>query len=577
MRRMLAMLLLCAAGAVFAGPTAWLDRYAVDEGEILRLTIETEGDVPGDPDTDPLLPDFTIDGIANGHRQIRSANGFINYTTWTITLRPRRAGRLQIPSLRINGAPTPPLALEVRPSLRGQQQGGGQAFLRGSVDNPRPWRQAMVIYTVRLFYDLPIAGAALNVPTPSGALMTQLKGDRVSVATLDGRRYKVIERRHALFPENAGNLTIPAPTLEAQVPVSTSARLDIDHSSGNPLQGGGEFDSFITATRPIRIHGEPIALEVRPPPPDHGGRQWLPAASLKLEEQIETGQMPLHAGDPVTRTITLTAEGLMAEQLPPPVATAPRGVYLDKPQRRTIVGDRGVTGILTQRIVHVPQQAGELTLPPIELRWWDTTSGQSRKATLPAHSYHVEATTPQKAADGSDGGKTNRAGGNPESTARTLPELARELLPTGGNAPWPWLAAATTLLWLATLWLWLHERRRHRPRRPIEHQQRDGNDTLARKRFHQACREDLAGPARHYLLAWARAHWPDDPPAGLEALAERIGDDGTAKLLKQLDSAVFSEEAGRWRGRKLASKLKKLPGKKSADKAFEPLPPLYPR
>ncbi len=218
MRRMLAMLLLCATSAVFGGPVAWLDRYTIDEGEILRLTIETEGDVPGDPDTDPLLPDFTIDGIANGHRQIRSANGFINYTTWTITLRPRRAGRLQIPSLHVNGAPTPPLGVEVRPAPRVRQQDGGQAFLLGEVDRPRPWRQAMVRYTVRLFHDLPIANASLNVPTPPGAMMTRLKGERISVATVDGRRYKVIERHYALFPEKAGALTIPAPILEARRP-----------------------------------------------------------------------------------------------------------------------------------------------------------------------------------------------------------------------------------------------------------------------------------------------------------------------------------------------------------------------
>ncbi len=269
----------------------------------------------------------------------------------------------------------------------------------------------------------------------------------------------------------------------------------------------------------------------------------------------------------------------MAEQLPSPVATAPRGVYLDKPKRRTIIGDKSVTGILTQRIVHVPQQAGELTLPAVELSWWDTASGQPRKVALPAHRYTIEATTPSQEAAGTDDEKASQATDDAEATPRTLPATARELLQSGHDTPWPWLTAVTTLLWLLTLWLWLRERGQHCSRRPSEHEHRqpDSNGALARKRFHQACRENLAEPARSYLLAWARAHWPDDPPAGLEALAARIGDDKTTTLLKQLDHAVFSAEAGRWRGRKLAARLKKLPNEKSAGKASDPLPPLYPR
>ncbi len=564
--QLLPLLLASWSSGGWATPSAWLDRTVIDEGEILRLGIEIEGDVPGDPDTDPLLPFFEIEGIANGHRQIRAQTGFVNFTTWTITLRPRQAGRLEIPSLRIAGQATPPLLVDVRPTQGAGSQ--GEVFIRSSVDTPAPWVQSMVLLTVRVYYDLPLADGELTIGDIPDALTQQLKGDQLTVETLDGKRYKVVERRLALFPQKPGRLTIPAPILDARTPLGTHpAELDFSRLDNNPLQAGsGDFDSFVTASRPLRIEGEALSLEVKPPPAGYSGSHWLPAREMELEESIEHPATTIHAGEPVTRTITLRARGLKAEQLPAPFSngSSREGIYRDKPRRHNTTADDDIIATLTQRIVHVPRHAGRrLTLPPIEIVWWDVAANQPRTARLPAHHFEVAAAAQSPAATETAPAKQTAA--TPKTTPASRHDTATWL--------WPSVTTGLTLLWLLTLLLWWSDRRLrpHLRQKALAARRR-----FARKRFHQACRENLPKPARQYLLQWAASHWPDDPPPGLDALAERIADPALTTLLRQLDAAIWSDGKKAWRGRKLSARLKKLPKTETPERQRNPLSALYP-
>jgi hypothetical protein len=578
MNRLTIMLLLLFCNhCAIAGVNAWLDRYHIDEGEVLRLTIEAEGDIPGDPNTDALLPDFEILGIANGHRQTRGTNGFINFTTWTISLKARHPGVLGIPALRIASWASPPLSVEVRP-VKGTSHHQGEVFIQSEVSDATPWLQSMVLYTVRILYDIPMSEGRLSSPDVPNALVQQLKGDRVGSIELNGRRYKTIERRYALFPQRSGKLSIPAPVLDAKVPAATQAgRLDFSRTDRNPLQTDrGEFDTFITATRPIRVRGEATVLTVKPPAAGFSGRHWLPARSLVLTESPGAQQQALRTGDPITRSFTIRAEGLMAEQIPALSEDSDNrgGVYFDKPVRQNHIDAHGVVGTLIQRVVYVPREPGTLELPPLSVTWWDVGTQREKVAMLPAHSYTIVAaeddpaatqvSTERAATDAAP--KAAPATAEPDAIARQLPE----------TGTWRWISGVLAMLWLLTLLFWRHERKqRGAHKRPLL-QKKQPTNTHAKKRFHQACRENLAGPARQYLLEWARSHWPDDPPIGLEDLAARLDNNKLTPLLQQLDAAVYAGKKHKWRGRKLGGKLKKLPRTRTSTANINDLPPLYP-
>ena len=96
----------------------------------------------------------------------------------------------------------------------------------------------------------------------------------------------------------------------------------------------------------------------------------------------------------------------------------------------------------------------------------------------------------------------------------------------------------------------------------------------ARKAFQQACRENNAQAARRHLLDWARATWPQDPPAGLKALAERMDDGAFKPLLNQLDRACYTD--GIWQGAPLLELKTLSSGEKQVMPTGMKLAALYP-
>lgn len=102
--------------------------------------------------------------------------------------------------------------------------------------------------------------------------------------------------------------------------------------------------------------------------------------------------------------------------------------------------------------------------------------------------------------------------------------------------------------------------------------EQNGNVGAARKAFLAACGANDAPTARRELLAWARAHWPDAPPAGLTALAQRV-DAHQATLLRELDRACYA--GGIWQGGPLAEALTPFAHTKSGPQPENGLAPLY--
>jgi hypothetical protein len=130
-------------------------------------------------------------------------------------------------------------------------------------------------------------------------------------------------------------------------------------------------------------------------------------------------------------------------------------------------------------------------------------------------------------------------------------------------------------VWFATLGAWLWSRA-SRPAAVVQPSPRQLRPEPARERaaFRAGCEANDPQTARSHLLAWATAVW-GTAPAGINAIAARIGDAAVAELLRDLDRACYA--GGTWRGGPLAAALTELPG--SAGKTprrRDGLAPLYP-
>jgi hypothetical protein len=597
--------LLCSGQALAGTLEARLDRAQITQGETVTLQLSTADDVQGDPDLGPLARDFEVLSRSQGSR-LSIVNGHSTATRqWQIVLLPRHEGDLTVPALRIGTLESRPLPLRVQHAAAtqaGAADAGAPVLVEIEADTETPYVQGEVAYTVRVLSRVPLNEASLSEPSAGDAIVEPAGEDSHYTTGRDGTTYQVTERHYAIFPQHSGPLTIEGPVLSAAVPVQNGKRrslrerffgggplADMDEFFGGaPFAGFPDFDNLFTETRPVRIRGEDVALDVQPRPAGVRG-QWLPAKSLTLTEAWSPDPPVFRVGEPVTRTIALIADGLSAAQLPDltPPAVAGLKTYPDQPQSETRAEDGTLITTRTVRTALIPTTAGTLTLPELRVPWWDTGKQQARVATLPERTIEI--------LPGSAGATGTPAPAQPvaptplaSATAGTVPsgEPATVQSPAARPSYWPWLAGAATAGWLITLVLWLRSRTgrvAHKPdpgrdNAPALRQQR----AACRSRLRQACRADDPRTARAALLDWAALQWPDAPPRGLSGLAGHLDGSAAQQVIVDLNRILYDGNTQRhWDGRAAWPVLERLLGDKVAPRddsmTAAALPDLYPQ
>jgi len=245
-----------------------------------------------------------------------------------------------------------------------------------------------------------------DFPVSNGTLLPAAIPNQLVSRQRDGVSWSGIRMERQLMAWDQGKLQLPALDITLQ-------------SAGQPPQ---------TVALPA------LEKRVRWPPDVQQPDRFLPAATLYLQEKVTLYRAAqgdaLHAGDVVERQITLQASGVVAGQIPPVLIDLPgASTQLLTPEVSALTSGRGeITGSQRrERLRYLPDSAGSLTLPPVQLRWWDTRQQTWQLATLPAHHYDILPARP--------------AG-------------SEQVLRAGPERPWwQWLLlAATVVLLVAVLW-----------------------------------------------------------------------------------------------------------------------------
>ncbi|MBI1395742.1 MAG: protein BatD [Betaproteobacteria bacterium] len=566
------LLLLSSSAPVLATVQAWLDRNQVDPGESVRLTLQQDGGGGGQPDLAPLRKDFDVLGTSTG-TSVQIVNGHMSTRHQvTVTLSPTHGGLVRIPAIAWGGESSPPLELTVGGAPSAGTGGTGESathhdahvFLTSSLESPHPYVQAGDTLTVRLYADRPIYQASLDFPGNGDVLVQRLGKDRQTQETRDGHAYDVVERRYVLFPQRSGAIDLPGPVLDAQVPdtrtPSGSDPFFDDFFSHSPFRG------MLNDTRPLRLHGTPVRLDVRPRPAAATGPAWLPARDVTLEASWQPEDTRVHAGEPVTLHLVLRATGLGSAQLPDfsALLSLPDGVkaypdqakLTDEPAGDTIAGQR------EQDIALIATRGGRFELPAIRLSWWDTVHDAAREVVVPAHTLDIlpgtSDSTPPAPVTAQPAPPAASPAPGPKSAIHFAPDHTSGAPATTRGVPWRWVSAGLAVLWIATVAAWWFTRRTaHKAGRVVSSvdpsRENPPRARDARKRFQEAARARNASAARSALMDWAGAEWPHDPPRGLNDLAARLGDEQTKVLVRQLDRACYA--GGNWDGDALAAAL----------------------
>jgi BatD DUF11 like domain len=583
----------CAAAAqALADVKASLDASQVAVGETVQLTLEHDGHTSGQPDITSLQQDFDILGTSSSTIIQLGNGGASEKTQVVLTLAPKVTGHLTIPPLSWNGEQSRPLSLDVTgPGGTGQPGAAGApaaaaVFMETSASPEGPYVEGAVHLTVRLFMAEPLYRANLELPESSDVVVKRLGSDESSEAERNGQSYQVVTRQYVLFPLHSGKLTLPGPVLDADVTVTQpSSAPGRDPFSG--IFGGSPFGGMLRTVRPIRVSGNPIVLSVQPRPAAAVGNYWLPASEVTLSAAWNPTKLSAQTGDPLTLDLDLQATGLTAAQLPDlsSLLNLPSGLkaYPDQPKLDDSTQDGKLVGSRDQTLALMADSPGHYTIPALTVKWWDTQTNQLRTATLPARTLTILPAPGNTAAAAS----TPPA---PAAQSQPSPIAPRHALPPPGApkptpvrspSEWEWISIGLAVVWLATLGAWLWSRRRSqaaarpvRPAIPTSPRQLRPDPVKERAAFRAACQTNDPQAARAHLLAWAAALW-GTAPAGINAVAARIGDAAVGELLRDLDRACYA--GGAWQGGPLAAVLTELPaspGKTGHQR--DGLAPLYP-
>jgi len=436
---------------VYAKLTQSIDRTEIHAGESFLLTLQVDEDTGEQPDLSLIPKEFTI--ISNSqYSQMSYVNGRSSVIKgWKIKMSTLKTGRITIPPITVGNEQTTAIELIIkdtgdRVDLNGQKKA---IFLESSVDQQKVYVQQQVLFTVKLFRAVNTHYARLTEPTAGDSIIEKLGDDIQYDKMIDNTRYVVTERRYAIFPQQSGQLKIDAINFTADV--------------NDPSQSNR--NRFLNTTRPISVNSKILELEIKPQP-SAASSPWLPASEVVLADKWTPLSKDLTVGEPVTWTLLLYAQGLSESQLPEITLPKVDGLqwYPDTPQKERQVNDKGILGQRVEKLAVIPSKEGKITIPEIQMKWWDTENNIEKTATIKARTFNIlpaqvtakNAQPPQKI--------------GPVVETKTIVDDSQTMF-------WKYSTAGILVLWLLTLLAYFNKQAKPSPRRkksttqPIEKSQ----------------------------------------------------------------------------------------------------------
>ena len=551
--------------ASFAGVSVTLDREEIHINETVRLQIESDTGGESQPDLSPLEQHFKIVGRSSG-QNISIVNGQQSVVRrWTIELEPKSVGSFSIDPIQLGSEQSNRFRIAVLPEANSAST-GAEVFIEVETDTDTVYVQQQLLLTVRLLLRTRLLDGSLSDPEPDSALVRRVGQDIRYETQRADTTYSVFERRYAIFPQKSGVLEIPPFRFQG---------LAQDSAQGSQQM----FNSLFNQGRRIRANSSSTSINVEPPEASFDGSHWLPAKKVQIQ-QVGQPLDSFEVGEPVTLKIQLQALGLTAEQLPELVVPDVSGLrfYPDQGIFETQDDGKDVVGIQLKNIALIPNQAGELTLPDIEIKWWNTETGQAEIARLKGSQILVKA-----APASTDEQSPIAAGSLADTVADSGPdqEVIEPAASKGDEVTtpgfWKWLALASLGLWLLSALIWISSRLQPKRNPDSEVELKGKPESYWRNRIRSACRDNDPVDARAAVLGWGKAAFGSALTLG--QIAKKVADPGFETAVKDLDQVLYAgrRDQSNWHGRALWQSIASFkPASPTKSTHQRSLKPLYP-
>jgi len=511
-----------------AAITVSIDRNPVHLNESFQIYFEADSSVDEDPDFSALQQFFSILNSSQSSN-ISIINGkYQRSIKWTLQAMAREAGTFTVPAIRFGNEVSRPFEVKVNPSRQSTAPGDDGLIFELVADRSSLYVQSQAVVTLRLMSDRNISDYKISDMDFDGMdVVVEPLGDITQYQTkIDDRAYLVLEKKYALFPQQGGRLNIE--------PIQAAVQL------GN--RSRSLFDPFQNSGKVVRLLSQGLTMEVLPRADSFKAQHWLPSTGIQLTEDWQGEFDQLSAGIPVTRTITMTAEGLTAAQLPDLGQRDIQGInqYPDKPILKDRRSGAGIVGKRQQKIALIATGGGRYTIPEISIPWWNLESEQLEFARIPSRIIEVQG--------GMEDGSDAAVDSTPESTETSQAAAAA---PAQANQFWIWLSVFLAAGWVLSNLAWWLTRKRSMQQAPVK---KPVEITLSKatRRLQQACASNNAMDARDAMLTWANALKPDLRFTNLNQVARFFGNP-LKQHIDTLNQSLYSQAAGAWSGENLWS------------------------
>ena len=504
-----------------------IDPKTVSLGENVRLTLIVDSATKvGSPNLMPLLKDFEILSTERSFSFSDINGSMSSIAQWTLILKPKHTGKINIPPITIGNEHSDPAVLNVAGAANAKPQtttpsGSKYTMLTAEVNELNPFINQQVIYTVKLYNRQQLFDAQYQPPEVENALVVPLGDGKHYQAAHQGEYYNIEELSYAIFPQKPGKFTIKPPEFTAEV-----------------------IDGF----NPTRLHisTKPINLDVKPLAPNTNINDWLAAESVELSEAYDNTHTTLMAGDTVVRHVKLQATGMVGQLIPTLHFTGDDNynVYANKPQVENNLVNGKIIASATYKVTYLLTKANDTKIPEIKVAWYDINNKTLQEASLPAKNLYV---TP---------GSTSKVKAAPPKANKPKPQQSQVWnIPLLG-----FVFAMITLLSLCIIKV----RRKQINKLSI-------SPTL--NSIQKACMRNDPLAARQALLAFARQQWPNSKILNLNDIP--ITDSGFKAEITILTQTIYGKNKNTWSGIKLWKIISKLKFTKSRKKTKTNLPPIY--
>ena len=368
---------------------AYLSQSEVTLNRQFVLNVEISG--TQQLDQDPVLPDLSTFAAYLGSGTSTSMQIVNGRTSMSLTTQHRfqatAEGTFEIGpvTMRAGGQNlrTEPLTIRIidgpAPTTRSNPPGADgtvapeDLFVTATPNKQRVYVNEPVIVEYRIFTRVDVDGYNITQqPGTTGFWVEELADPqtRVEQVVRNGSQYtSAVVRRVALFPTSAGTKTLEPLTLETRVRVQRRSRSLFGDPFGDVF-GGGLFGNRV----PVVVGSNPVEIEVLPLPTGQPDSFTGLVGRLVVSASID--RTDAETNDALTYRLEVSGTGNVRTLQEPQLGfPSDFEVYPPDVSERVASTADGVQGGKVFEYVVVPRAPGQVTIPAVELAYFDVDAG----------------------------------------------------------------------------------------------------------------------------------------------------------------------------------------------------------